>query len=139
MEFVVDHGETPRRYHNLDRLTLLSKTNSIVNTMTVDMPIQEFTLKKGDMVHVRVRDVVENEDDEEEEKDQIIFNTILLHSKGNEITYSASGLFISLVGFSINQLRRDNNGVEKNEDENVAFVFSRISSPVSPAALPCHG
>lgn len=139
MEFVVDHGETPRRYHNLDRLTLLSKTNTLVYTMTVDMPIQEFTLKKGDMVHVRVRDVVENEDDEEEEKDQIIFNTILLHSKGNEITYSASGLFISLVGFSINQLRRDNNGVEKNEDENVAFVFSRISSPVSPAALPCHG
>lgn len=114
MQFVVEKAETPRPYHNVDRLTLRAKEH-VEYTLTIDMPILpsiNFTMKKGDHLHIHC---TTNQISNKEQKNKIIFHATLLKPG----TYSASGLMIVLCGFSISQL----GGISLSaSEETVQFV-----------------
>lgn len=123
MHFLVHKAETPRRYHNLDRLTLISQTHSGY-MMKIDMPIHEFPVKIGTIL-----DITFNEINDQKKRDHIVFSTTLLCVTDTETTYSASGLLIIMCGFSLVNLLADSNCVADmvhDDNNDVDFVISRV-------------
>lgn len=115
MQFVVEKAETPRPYHNVDRLTLRAKEH-VEYTLTMDMPILpsiNFTMRKGDHLHIHCTT--------KEQKNNIINNIIFHATLLKPGTYSASGLMIVLSGFSISQLGGADVSLSASE-ETVQFV-----------------
>lgn len=106
MQFVVDKAETPRQYHNVDRLTLISRENSN-HSITIDFPILEINLKKGNIVEVHCG----KNDEQHKDRDRLVLHASLVKPG----TYSAGGLMITLSGFSINLLTSC--GVAKTKDD----------------------